>query len=398
MAKSLSFYRQNFGKDKGGPIPPPGPPLNLAVIYTWEQAFEVFINGNISPIEEYNYPDGAFGSTVAGAYLLFGYAAPSGPGPGGAAIGMDDLAIMLSLWQQGIRSQNVEVFQWLPAYEYRQSFAPPGGGNGEQQRSGPDRDYIPTFNAGRLSPKDRLLIKRHVSTGTKTVASSFNKNTEQIETQTKSSDLISLERTFVSETATNFLNYLNSKNITFRVFLEEKVYLENFTDDKGNRGSYPKGSTARTHFVEMITPGYVRHGNATPMTNAQIKNAHPELTDEKINTMRTAFESNKNTRPFPLPLESNTSLSESDVQRAVPIINQIYSDTAKKSPLQIRENSGTNPVPSYNSPVSRSKASVPFVSPIQPSSANPGDLWYNIKLAKMFIFIKQNSQTYWVEL
>ena len=103
------------------------------------------------------------------------------------------------------------------------------------------------------NPRDRLLIKRHVSTGTKTVASSFNENTEQIETQTKSSDLISLERTFVSETATNFLNYLNSKNITFRVFLEEKVYLENFTDDKGNRGSYPKGSTARTHFVEMIT-------------------------------------------------------------------------------------------------------------------------------------------------
>ena len=62
MAKSLSFYRQHFGKDKGGPIPPPGPPLNLAVIYTWEQAFEVFINGNVSPIEEYNYPDGAFGS------------------------------------------------------------------------------------------------------------------------------------------------------------------------------------------------------------------------------------------------------------------------------------------------------------------------------------------------
>ena len=114
--------------------------------------------------------------------------------------------------------------------------------------------------------------------------------------------------------------------------------------------------------------------------------------------MRTAFESNKSTRPFSLPLESNTSLSESDVQRAVPILNQIYSDTTKKSPLQVRENSGTNPVPSYNSPVSRSKASVPFVSPIQPSSANPGDLWYNTKLAKMFIFIKQYSQTYWVEL
>ena len=147
----------------------------------------------------------------------------------------------------------------------------------------------------------------------------------------------------------------------------------------------------------MITSGYVRHGAATPLTNAQIISAHPELSNEKIDTMRQAFDSNRRTRPFALPIESNSPLSESDIERALPIQDQIYSSTQKVAPLQVRETPKSTGTLTYNSPVSRSKSSVPFVTPTQPNSANPGDLWYNTKAGKLFLFIKSGTQTYWVE-
>jgi hypothetical protein len=75
----------------------------------------------------------------------------------------------------------------------------------------------------------------------------------------------------VSDEARQYFTYLENRGIEFGIFAEEISYFRNFTDNKGNRGSYPASETARKHFVTMITPGRNLHGSPTPLTNSDIK-------------------------------------------------------------------------------------------------------------------------------
>ncbi|MAL45738.1 hypothetical protein, partial [Hyphomonas sp.] len=99
----------------------------------------------------------------------------------------------------------------------------------------------------------------------------------------------------VSASGKSFIEYTLSSGFDFFVFVEEPLYAEYLK-------STPAGVTARYHFIEMITEG--GHGINRPMLNGEIIKAHPELTLSRITELRNLYETNKNRRPFKVPLET----------------------------------------------------------------------------------------------
>ena len=200
------------------------------------------------------------------------------------------------------------------------------------------------------------------------------------------------------ESINNLISYLEAKGVQLTIFAEEDGYTKNFTFADGERGNYPAGQTARYHFVSMIVEGNFAHGEKTPLTNAQIKQAHPELTDQKINNMRSLYEQNKNIRPFEFPIQIKGG-SQQSIDLVTKQKQSVYSYLLQNKPLVNYETSKyTRPGLSRKFPVSSSTPVNTNVSPNQPTSATSGDIWINTGTGRNYVFIAEGSKGYWVEL
>ena len=203
----------------------------------------------------------------------------------------------------------------------------------------------------------------------------------------------------VSQEAEGYFKFLESRGVSFGVFAEEPAYAANFTNSKGDRGSYPQGQTARYHFVQMMTPGFSLHNFQTPLSNESIVSAHKELTLEKVKAMRATYEANKNIRPFLFPIEVREGiLTNEEVAKLISFGGEFYAYVNKTKPLIIRDNKKYSASTSRSIPLRRDGSSVPFVSSVQPASSNPGDLWFNTSTGNLFLFTRIDNQTYWVEV
>ena len=234
--------------------------------------------------------------------------------------------------------------------------------------------------------------------GSVRVSEITNPTEDSLKSQQNSRDFIDSARQVVSDEARQYFTYLESRGIEFGIFAEEISYFRNFTDSKGNRGSYPAFETARKHFVTMITPGRTLHGSPTPLTNSDIKLAHPELTDSKINTMRNAFSTNSTKRAFSYPIEVRKgSLTTDEITKLRAYGSEFYSYVNSKSPLIVRQRQ------QYQAPFYRKQSPKTgnspqtFTSPNQPAIANPGDFWFDTNSSTLFIFTQIDNQVYWVE-
>ena len=203
----------------------------------------------------------------------------------------------------------------------------------------------------------------------------------------------------VSSESETFFKFLESKGVSFGVFAEEPAYALNFTNQKGERGSYPPDQTARYHMVQMLTAGFSIHGFNTPLSNESIKFAHKELSIEKIAVMRAAYEANKNIRPFLFPIEIREgALTVDEVSKLISLGGEFFSYVSKNKPLVVRENQKYAAANIRSIPLRKNNTSVPCVTDIQPDIANPGDLWFNTSNGNVFLFTKIDNQTYWVEV
>lgn len=187
----------------------------------------------------------------------------------------------------------------------------------------------------------------------------------------------------------NLINYVQAKGVLLTIFAEEEGYTQNFTDDEGNRGSYPKGQTARFAFVSMMLQS---------LTNVQIKTDYPELSDQKIDAMRGLFNQNKNIRPFEFPVQvknSNdelTSLLFNDRQ-------SVYSYLLQTKPLvNYKTGSYERPGITRKFSVKEKDSNSTIITPDAPSSAISGDIWINTSTGLNYVFVIENGRGYWVEM
>ena len=125
----------------------------------------------------------------------------------------------------------------------------------------------------------------------------------------------------------------------------------------------------------MITSGYVAHGAATPLTNLQLRAAHPELTDEKISAMRSVFNTNSTQRPFVFPVQiSGYAPNTSELEKLKTLQRELYSYVNSKIPLEFKKTA----------------------SP--PSNPNSGDLWFDSSSGRLFAYVKINNSVQWLEV
>jgi hypothetical protein len=131
-----------------------------------------------------------------------------------------------------------------------------------------------------------------------------------------------------------YYDYLVGLGFTFHIFKEEPEY-NTFTSYPTKGVILPDGSfysTARQHFVEMITEG--GHGINRPMTDREILEAHPDLTQDEINTMRATYRRNQALRPFKLPIEiTGLDFPERERQTIVKYIAEFYTEVLSRKPF-----------------------------------------------------------------
>ena len=248
-----------------------------------------------------------------------------------------------------------------------------------------------------VTPANQLLGRRSY-TPTQSVSSiskTFNTTEEQVKNQNKS--FLPDTNLQLSTESMSFIKYVEGKGAKLSVFAEEIAYEKNFTNALGERGSYPQSQTARYHFVSMITPGYVAHGRQTPLTNEQILNAHPELTLEKISTMRQTYNQNSKTRPFLFPIEiTNYVPNTSELNKLKALQRDVYSYAASESPLEFVRTGKFE-----GSPVLRGLPQDGTVSSTEgtpPRNAVAGDLWFDTVSGRLFAYVRINNNTQWLEV
>ena len=190
----------------------------------------------------------------------------------------------------------------------------------------------------------------------------------------------------VSDSGKRFIEYTLAAGFDFFVFVEEPLYASYLT-------SAPRGVSARYHFVEMITEG--GHGISRPMTTGEIITTHPELTPSQVNELRDLYNTNKNRRPFKVPLESTIS----------PIIPQVvsggrtfssdfflYFSTTRPLKTFISKNSiGASADNVRNALTNYARTDSKFVGARTPLVANVGDIWLNSLEGKVFIFMSDGT-------
>ena len=190
----------------------------------------------------------------------------------------------------------------------------------------------------------------------------------------------------ISASGKSFIEYTLSSGFDFFVFVEEPLYAEYLK-------SHPSGVTARYHFIEMITEG--GHGITRPMLNGEIITTHPELTISQVNELRKLYETNKNRRPFKVPLETtiapippqivagaNTFLSDFELYFKT---TRPLSDFRTKSAVGITQEIVNSSLKNF------SRATAKFVGPNLPNVANVGDAWLNTQSGKLFFYMTDGT-------
>ena len=298
----------------------------------------------------------------------------------------------------------------MSSYQYNPSPSQPTPSQPAQSQSTPS---TPARNVSRtrqaISPTPRRVTSNGStrdtiarqgyspsSTSSSSVSKEFNTTEQLVKSQNK---------TFNRDTGLNisteslsFFKYVEGRGAKFSLFPEEVIFEKNFTNAKGNRGSYPQSQTARYHFVLMITPGYVAHGRKTPLTNVQIRAAHPELTEDKISLMRNTYNQNASQRRFAYPIQiSGYTPNSSELDKLRGLQRELYSYTNSSRPLEYKETGKFEGVPfvrsqpQVNSPVSK-------VGERPPANANPGDLWFDTEGGRLFAYVRINNSTHWLEV
>ena len=210
--------------------------------------------------------------------------------------------------------------------------------------------------------------------------------------------LATLKVTDESKTYFNFVE--NNLGVRFNVFLEEPVYERNFTDENGDRGSYPGDQTARYHMVGMLLSGSKKHGFTTPLRNDQIKSVHKELTDEKISAMRSVFNTNSTQRPFVFPVQiSGYAPNTSELEKLKTLQRELYSYVNSKTPLEFKKTETFEGAPfnrKYH--VTTEKSTISSGSASRPSNPNSGDLWFDSSSGRLFAYVKINNSIQWLEV
>jgi|TARA_E500000318_G_scaffold105368_1_gene112206 hypothetical protein len=242
------------------------------------------------------------------------------------------------------------------------------------------------------------IISRSTYITDVSVSEKTNVTQESLASQVNSKFYKESERNQVSAESNTYFSYLESKGVIFTIFAEEQVYSTNFTNSEGERGSYPSSQTARYHFVEMLTPGKTLHNFQTPLTNGNMKNAHPELTDEKIDAMRAAYNQNQNIRPFSYPVQIRNA-SAADIEKLKQNQVELFSYVNAKKPLNV-----VSTAPFQRPNLTRgfsgksTKGTVPYMSVQKPRAAENGDLWFDQKHGRLYVFMSLVSGSYWVEV
>ena len=203
----------------------------------------------------------------------------------------------------------------------------------------------------------------------------------------------------LSESGETFIKVLLSKDFNFFQFNEEPEY--------SVYESFPKGQTARYHFIEMITEG--GHGYTEPMTNFQIRSAHPDLTDSEIDSLRKFYNDNKNRRPFKFPFESTRPFTDVSLINGVNQNEQdfvLYFGTTRP----VIESTGITFEYSLNSGQFVTKSNVAssikgsnsrdikYVNTIIPPVANVGQYWMNTSSGRIYVYMTDGITNAWVEV
>tara|TARA_R100000664_G_C2735909_1_gene125369 strand:+ start:596 stop:1222 length:627 start_codon:yes stop_codon:yes gene_type:complete len=185
-----------------------------------------------------------------------------------------------------------------------------------------------------------------------------------------------------------YFEYLLSRGFSFFIFDEEPEYAEAYS-------SFPN-NTARYHFIEMITQG--GHSFNHPMSDAEVKLAHPDLNEKEIQNLRRVYKLNYSLRPFKIPVQiSRSGLGDEDIATINANLSAFETKVRQSSSLIINEPKK----PKFNSiqklpSIRGTIVSRASVSP--PSNPNVGDLWYNSGTAKLFSYLSDGKSTYWVEV
>ena len=199
-----------------------------------------------------------------------------------------------------------------------------------------------------------------------------------------------------------YYDYLVGLGFTFHIFKEEPEY-NTFTSYPTKGVILPDGSfysTARQHFVEMITEG--GHGINRPMTDREILEVHKDLTQSEINTMRATYRRNEALRPFKLPIEiTGLDFPEKEKQTIVKYIAEFYTEVLSRKPFidspaiprKIKVNQAYSPNPG-SSPINRTSPT-PFTNP------KPGTFWFDNRNGRLLAYLNDGSGStlnFWVEV
>lgn len=293
----------------------------------------------------------------------------------------------------------------MSSYQYNPSPRQPA--QRHSTPSTPARNVSTTRQGGSAAPRrvtsngstrDTIARQGYVpsSSTSSSVSKEFNTTEQLVKSQNKTFN--SDTNLDISPESLSFFKYVEGRGAKFSIFPEEVVFNKNFTDASGKRGSYPQSQSARYHFVRMITPGYLAHGRKTPLTNIQIRAAHPELTEEKISLMRNTYNQNASQRPFVYPIQiSGYTPNSSELDKLRGLQRELYSYTNSTRPLEYKETGKFEGVPfvrsqpQSNSPVSK-------VGERPPANAKPGDLWFDTEGGRLFAYVRINNSTHWLEV
>ena len=203
--------------------------------------------------------------------------------------------------------------------------------------------------------------------------------------------IISTQTIPTSETDDVYYNFLKSSGFRIFEYQEEPEYAEAYDSWRG------KGPSARYHFVEMITEG--GHNIKRPLTNIEVLQFHPDLTLEKVESLRAVYNLNGGIRPFKRPMQiSKVGLPQKDKDKISSDIETFYATVKQIAPIIIRD------TPTYVAasldvrPAGLKGTSVSATSLNPPDFPEIGDIWFNTGKGKYFAYLADGKSKYWVEV
>jgi hypothetical protein len=198
-----------------------------------------------------------------------------------------------------------------------------------------------------------------------------------------------------------YYDYLVGLGFSFHIFKEEPEY-DTFTSYSPRGFILPTGgsySTARQHFIEMITEG--GHGINRPMNDAEILAQHSDLTQEEITSMRAAYQRNITRRPFKLPIEiTGLNFPERELETIQRYLGEFYEEVSLRKPYRESGARKNIFVPKQYSQNTTGSA-VGRIGTIPGANPKPGSFWYDNREGKLFAYLNDGSGStlnFWVEV